>query len=198
VRRKALARPSRPFGARCAPRLLQPGLDVGETGRDLFEDEGILLVVERGDPELFRALAVPGPLEHPEDRGEPRDPLIGRGIGGLKHRNIGFQRIGPGRFLGHGQHHRLERVDVVWKLQISRVHDPEQSMFRPGFPQDFGIPSHSAAGFYPAVCGRLAGTARTRFQSIPSTSAMSWAWLSCTRLCPIRGQQNAAFSSRLA
>ena len=33
--------------------------------------------------------------------------------------------------------------------------------------------SQSAAGFYPADCGRLTGTARTRFQSMPSTRASS-------------------------
>ena len=45
--------------------------------------------------------------------------------------------------------------------------------------------------------GGFTATERTRLQSMPSTSAMSWAWLSCTRLWPIRGQQNCAFSSRL-
>jgi hypothetical protein len=57
-----------------------------------------------------------GPLEHRNDRGQPRNPVIGRRIGGLQHRNIGVQRIGPGRFFGHGQDHRLERIDSVGKL----------------------------------------------------------------------------------
>lgn len=51
---------------------------------------------------------------------------------------------------------------------------------------------------YPTISGGFTATERTRFQSMPSTSAMSWAWLSWTRLWPIRGQQNCAFSSRLA
>ncbi|WP_081858716.1 IS66-like element accessory protein TnpA, partial [Pseudorhizobium pelagicum] len=35
---------------------------------------------------------------------------------------------------------------------------------------------HFAAGLYPTISGGFTATERTRFQSMPSTSAMSWAW----------------------
>lgn len=51
---------------------------------------------------------------------------------------------------------------------------------------------------YPASTGALTIIGRTRFQSRPSSSAISLAWFSCTRTALIRGQQNADFSNRLA
>ena len=88
--REALACPRRTRSGATLVTRLQPSLDLLYAGLDLVEDEGHLLVIERIVPQPFRARAVLGPLQHGDDRGQPRDTLIGRGVDNLKFGDLGM------------------------------------------------------------------------------------------------------------
>ncbi len=130
--------------------------------------------------ELFRSSAEPGAVESLQDL---RQSLarIDIGIAGLEIGDFVLQSSGVGRFLGHGKYHGLQRVSRSFgRLRSGGVINPTRAHLAP-LLLPFQAAGHFAAVLLPNNLRRLDAAVRTRFQSIPSTSAINRAAFSCTR-----------------
>jgi hypothetical protein len=116
---KALARSRWPEALGPCLALVQFRPDGRKPGLDLVEDEGLLLLIQRVEPELLGAFAVARPLQHPDDRRQSLDALVGRRIARLQVRDLG---VGRSRLLRHGEDHRLERIHVIGEICRNRAH----------------------------------------------------------------------------
>jgi len=104
VRRQLLARP---WGAwlRWLGERVELRFDCAEARLDLFEGELVLIGIER-----LRSPPITRPLQRLEQGMQTIDPGFGIGFGGLQLRRFRGQR----RRLGaRGEHHRLQRLDIV-------------------------------------------------------------------------------------
>lgn len=133
MRCETLAWPRRTFAIRTLAALVDLCPDRGDAGLDFFEDKGLLLVVGTWGAELFRSPAEAGPIEGFQDLRQSFDALIGIGIARLEISDLALQGVGPGRLLGHGEHHGFQRFNVVWRVEIGRRHRFDQSTFCSGF-----------------------------------------------------------------
>ena len=168
---KALARARRPRALGLALALVQFRLDLFKPCLDLVKDEGLLLLIQPVDLQLLGAPSVACPLQHLDDRRQPRNALVGTRIARLE---FGKLRIVGGRLLGHGGDQRLERGHIIGQIGGDQSHGPPKHI-RPQFACSSTGMIQSAAAVYPADCGRVTTTGRTFFQSSPSTSASNCA-----------------------
>jgi hypothetical protein len=97
----------------------------------IVEHEGMLLIAQCRAAQTLRASAVTRPLQHPHDRRQRRDPLVGRLV---HHFQMIVACLQQRPLVGHGDNHRLERINVVGKLCNGLRHHRHHSMFAAGFP----------------------------------------------------------------
>ena len=107
------------------------GFDRRHAGLDFVEHEGVLLVAQCRAAQALRASAVARPLQHPHDRRQRRDPLVGRLV---HHFEMAVACLQQRPLVGHRHDHRLERINVVGKLCNGLRHRRHHSMFAAGFP----------------------------------------------------------------
>ena len=107
------------------------GFDCRQAGLDFVEHEGVLLVVQCRAAQALRASAVARPLQHPHDRRQRRNPLVGRLV---HHFEMAGACLQQRPLLGHGDDHRLQRINVVGKHCNGHRHRRHHSIFAASFP----------------------------------------------------------------
>lgn len=129
--RKAFARARRALRFRAAHRLFHLRFDGCHAGFDFVEDESVLLLAQRTAPQPFGAAAEARPLQHLHHRRQSCDPFLGAFVDQLE---MDVALLQKGGFFGHGNNHRLERVNVVREREIGCRHGQNQSIFAGNFP----------------------------------------------------------------
>lgn len=119
-------------------------LDGAETGLDLVEHELMLIIVQN-----FGAAPVASALQHLQDRLKPGDPSFRVLIGSTQLGSLRFERVG---LVPHGQHHGLQRLDIIGKCG-RRVGHAKNLITKRTEMRVLSVPRVTLSQIYPTLSG---------------------------------------------